>query len=271
MSEKLLAGNEKLNRIQTYIAGFDEQIEGGIPEGHITLIAGTSGTMKSSLSFSIMYNEVLHNKKVGIYVSLEQSYQSILNHMILLGMDLSLINLVVISDISELEEKIEEIKASSVGTLIMTDLGAIRKEIKEIKKFSANKDWLNVIQNIVKKIKEKTKLELFVMDSLSALYALSDFEEPRNRLFYIFETLRDLNITTFLISEMPLDNSRYGEYGVEDYLSDAIIFLEMKRKDRKVVREISVVKMRSTNCNMNVFVLVYDPKHGFKALSKMNY
>ena len=30
----------------------------------------------------------------------------------------------------------------------------------------------------MKKIKEKTKLELFVMDSLSALYALSDFEEP---------------------------------------------------------------------------------------------
>lgn len=271
MPEKLLAGNEKLARIQTYIAGFDEQMEGGIPEGHLTLIAGTSGTMKSSLSFSILFNEVLKNKKTGIYISLEQSYQSILNHMMLLGMDLSMVNLVVISDISEIEEKIEEIKASPNGTLIMSDLGAIRKEIKEIKKFSANRDWLNVIQNIIKKIKEKASLDIFVLDSLSALYALSNFEDPRNRLFYIFETLRDLNVTAFLISEMPLDNSRYGEYGVEDYLSDGIIFLEMKRKDRKVVREISVVKMRSTNCNMNVFVLVYDAKYGFKALSKMNY
>jgi len=55
---------------------------------------------------------------------------------------------------------------------------------------------------------------------LVALYVLSRFENPRIELFYIFEYLRDLHITSFLISEMPLDGSKYSEYEIEDFLAD---------------------------------------------------
>ena len=44
-------------RLKTYIEGFDKILEGGIPRGHIVLVTGTPGTMKSSLSYYILYNQ----------------------------------------------------------------------------------------------------------------------------------------------------------------------------------------------------------------------
>ena len=53
-----------LERIPTHIEGLDENMQGGIPQGHICLVAGASGAMKSSLTFSMLYNAVLYVKQV---------------------------------------------------------------------------------------------------------------------------------------------------------------------------------------------------------------
>ena len=41
-----------IERIPTNILGLDESMEGGIPQGHIVIVAGASGAMKSSVTFS---------------------------------------------------------------------------------------------------------------------------------------------------------------------------------------------------------------------------
>jgi KaiC/GvpD/RAD55 family RecA-like ATPase len=171
--------------------------------------------------------------------------------------DLSTINLVLISDVSKLAEKIEELKGRREGgTLIMVDIAALRKQVKETNTDPSG-DWVNVIKNIVKKLKTWLRCDLLVLDSLSALYALSDFTEARSKLFYIFEFLRDVEITSYVITEMYAPK-KYGEYGVEDYLADGIVHLEMLEKMRKVERTLSIVKMRATNCNLDVFTLEFE-------------
>ena len=75
------------NRIKTYIEGLDEQMEGGIPEKHVTLVCGVAGTMKSSICFNIIYNEALRGKN-SVYITLEQSAQSLVDHITNLGFDL---------------------------------------------------------------------------------------------------------------------------------------------------------------------------------------
>jgi KaiC/GvpD/RAD55 family RecA-like ATPase len=64
-------------------------------------------------------------------------------------------------------------------------------------------------------------------------------------------------VTSFLISEMPLSKEKYSEYEVEDYLSDGIICLDLAHHQRKVIREFSVIKMRGTECNNDVFSLEF--------------
>jgi len=265
MVKEIIEKKGDIKRIKTYIQGFDEAMGGGIPEGHVVLVAGSAGTMKSSITFNILYNEVLNNGKIGLFICLEQSYVSLLNHMINMGFDFSKIEVVIIgSDISEMKKKIQQIRANKKGTFIISDIGTLRKEVRDTK-ISSGGSWWNLIKNILKRLKEECGLDLFVLDSLNALYVLSDFKEVRNELFYMFEFFRSLDVTTFLISEMPLDRSKYAEYEVEDFLADGVIMLRLIERYRKVTREISVVKMRATECNIDIFTLEYDGQN-FKAM-----
>lgn len=244
-------------RVGLYIDGFDEALQGGVPEGHVVLVCGTAGTMKTSICFNVMYNEALYNNKVGLVVLLEQSSSSFLEHAKNMGYDFSRINLIVVKDLALIEDAVNSVNSSKVGSVVMVDMGTIRKEIHDVK-LANNKSWLNVVKNLVKKLKLEAHCDLFVLDSLSALYVLSRFDDARVELFYIFEFLRDYNLTSFLISEMPLDNSKYSEYQIEDFLADGIVHIRLTPFRRNIVREISVVKMRGSKCNNDVFSLEYE-------------
>lgn len=266
MSEKIISKKDEIKRVPSYIKGLDDKMQGGIPAGHIVLIAGAAGTMKSSISFNMLFNEALRGR-IGLYLSLEQTYSSLINHMINMDFDMSKANIVILSDISKLNEQIAVVKDLKKGALVMTDLAALRKQVAGTE-MSPGGDWINVIKNIIRKIKEGPGLDLFVLDSMSALYALSNFKDARIKLFYIFEFLREMDITSFLISEMPNDGSRFSEYGVEDYLADGIISLQLTHKDKKEATEISIIKMRTTDCKRDQFILRKDEK-GFQALGKI--
>ncbi|MBR9700656.1 AAA family ATPase [Candidatus Woesearchaeota archaeon] len=251
---ELVRDKHEIRRIKTYVNGLDENLQGGIPEGHITLISGAAGTMKSSLAFNILFHEAINGKN-ALYISLEQSAESLVTHMINLDYDFSKVDLVVIKDLSELQGRIQQMSRDK-GSMFIIDVGAIRKEIRDIT-LDNNKSWLNVIKNVVKKITLEAGAKLIVLDSLSALYVLTRLENPRIELFMIFEFLRDLELTSFVISEMPLDGSKFSEYEIEDFLSDGIIVIKLTPFRRQVVREISVVKMRATACNNDIFSLEF--------------
>jgi KaiC/GvpD/RAD55 family RecA-like ATPase len=258
----VISSKSDIKRIPLYIDGLDDNMEGGVPEGHIVLISGSAGTMKTSLSFNILYNEALRGK-ISVYCSLEQSYPSIIQQMVNMNFDMTKINLVLIKDLSEMSGSIAKLK-SGKGGLVIVDVGCIRKEIKDVK-MADNKSWLNVVKNVVKKIKQEVDCKIFVLDSLSALYVLSRFENPRIELFYLFEFLRDNEITSFLISEAQPQSGKYSEFEIEEFLCDGIVFLKLTPFRRNVVREISIVKMRSTACNNDIFSLEF--KHNrFQAM-----
>lgn len=257
-----IKNKKEIKRIKTHIHGMDDNLEGGIPENHIVLIKGTAGTMKSSVTFNILYNEAIAGN-VSLYVSLEQSSTSLINHMINMDLDMSKVNTVILSDISKIDQDVKSVKSAKKGSIIIADLGAIRKNLRDTK-FSSSSDWLNAICNIIKKVSKGVDLKLFTLDSLGALYALSNFADPRSKLFFIFEFLRDMKLTSFLILEVAHKEKLPG-MGVEEYLSDGVINVALAERYRKVTREISIVKMRSTDCNLDIFTLEYK-KGGFHAI-----
>lgn len=253
-----------ITRIKTHIEDYDQHLDGGIPAGHVVLISGTAGTMKSSVVLNMFYNEVLTSNRTAVYLSLEQSSESLLHHFANMGYDLSKIDVEVLDDISKLGKTITKVKASKEGALVFIDVAAVRKQLKAVTE-SPSGDWVNVLKNILKKFRTQGKLDLFCLDSLSALYVLTEMKNPRAQLFHIFEFLRDSDVTSFLISEMPLDRKKFGEYEVEDFLADGVIMLELKARQRRVMREIVTIKMRATNANTDIFTLEFD-KGKFRAL-----
>ena len=163
--------------------------------------------------------------------SLEQSRESLLANMAGLGMDAT-----------GLEKK-----------LSVLDLSLIRKKLKQL----SNKSWIEVFKMYVENLDKTIDISILVIDSLPVLEVMGKFEDPRDELFRLFEWLRDLGITSLLITEMQQDSDKFCENG-EDFLSDGIIHLDLRREDRNVDLYLSVVKMRKTAHARGYYPLIYD-------------
>ncbi|WP_457555052.1 RAD55 family ATPase [Candidatus Pyrohabitans sp.] len=217
-------------RVKTFVRGLDEKMEGGIPKGSVNLICGTAGTMKSSLAYSILYHNSINAGIPGLYVTLEQDPRSLLIHMEKLDMKERAVDIVSFNDI---KEKVKERRVEN---------------------------WIQKLSGFLKEMKDEKKYELLVLDSLNALYSLTTIEDVRAEIYFFFKSLSDLGFTSLLISEMPPEGGRYGEYGVEEFLSDGIIHLLFQRRGgilTSLERYIGIVKMRATNHDTHYFPLLY--------------
>src|SRR2546430_1656061 len=72
--------------LQTYVDGLDRVLGGGIPRGSTVLVAGTPGTMKTSLILWIMHENARTHGTKSLYVSLEQDMDSLKAGAARLGM-----------------------------------------------------------------------------------------------------------------------------------------------------------------------------------------
>jgi KaiC/GvpD/RAD55 family RecA-like ATPase len=222
------------NRVKTHIRGFDDAIGGGLPEGYIVLVSGAPGTMKSSLAFSVLYQNALREGKKGAYFTLEQSKDLLLEHMASLGMA---------------DEKAWE-------NLVLLDMGNIRKNLNLLQ---GRGTWLELFKMYCANVMKSEKLSCLVVDSLDVLETMAKMQDRRSELYFLFEWLRDLGPLTLLVSEQSLDPSRETRLPDEAYLADGIVQLDLHpTSDLYVQRRIRVVKLRSTRHDTGYYALTYE-------------
>jgi circadian clock protein KaiC len=212
------------DRLRTHIAGFDEALEGGIPRGHVVLIAGPSGTMKTSLALSIVHGNREEGVK-GLYVCLEEGRASLLRTMARLGM----------------ETKDD----------FIVDIARLRTEHEAA---GETRDWLQILEDYLERRHEKEPFGLVVVDPLNSLYSLARMENPRNDLFRFFMFLRGLGVTAILVAEAEGDASPLPNH--EDFLADGAIELRFASNEAgRVALQIRCAKMRHTNHSHDWFYL----------------
>src|SRR5437867_12731179 len=73
--------------LETYVDGLDRALGGGIPKGSTILVAGTPGTMKTSLILWVMHENARLKGTKSLYVSLEQDMDSPLPRAQRMGME----------------------------------------------------------------------------------------------------------------------------------------------------------------------------------------
>ena len=216
--------------IPTHVAGLDEALGGGIPQGSLVLVAGTPGTMKSSLIYNIMYHNAKQGRR-GLYITLEQTTESLRHAMERMGYG-----------------PIDE------GHLYVLDLGVLRTSLK---KAEATKDWIGIIVDIVKEAVAANGYQVLALDSMEALYALANFEVPRRELFQLYAALRELGLTTFLITETAIGSPKITQFG-EDFLADGILHLRhVEVGETDVQLRLRCVKMRMMNHVHNSLALTF--------------
>jgi circadian clock protein KaiC len=219
------------NRIRTFIHGFDDKLEGGIPPGSIVLLAGEPGTMKSTIAFNLLYQNALREGKAGTYVSLEQGRDNLTRHL----------------------EQMNLSPGDVESRVSIVDLAMIRRNLDGM----ADRTWIEIFKMYALNLKRSLNYDLLVVDSLPVLEVMAKFQNPREELFQLCEWIRDLGATTILISEMKPGSEDFGKYG-EEYLCDGIIHTKMERvDDANIQRRIRCVKLRGTNHSPNYFTLLF--------------
>ncbi len=224
----------QIERVKTYIQNFDDVLGGGIPKGQVVLLTGTPGTMKSSVSYSIIYQNALRNQIKSVYMTLEQSRDNLLQQMNAMGMD----------------------KDEAKEYVHILDLGLIRKSLTQL---SAKGTWLQVFKMYAESLKHSLGYEILVVDSLDVLEMAAQMgDNRRSDLFFLFEWLRNLGITTFMLSETSPDKMFENKYD-EGYLADGVISLKLHELgETDIQRRIRAVKLRSTNHKTGYFSLLFN-------------
>ncbi len=232
-------GDNTMERLKTYIKGLDEQLNGGIPKGHVVLLAGKPGTMKSSIGYNILYQNALKEGKKGIYMSLEQGRDSLLEHMGELGMD-----------------------HAAVDSMVnIVDMGYLKSNVDTSEE---GQSWMRIFKMYAENIQASMDYEILVADSLPAIEVMADVKNKRAELFRFFGWLRELGVTVFVISEDAREGTLNRD---EDFLSDGIIHLDLKRDDNNVNLFLGVAKMRKSNHARGYFPLIFD-QDGFEVIQE---
>jgi circadian clock protein KaiC len=219
------------------VEGLDRALGGGIPRGSTVLVAGTPGTMKTSLILWMMHESAKASGTKSLYVSLEQGVDSLKAGAGRMGM--------------------RELHESHVYIL---DMGQLRRGME---RSESTKDWITILLEIVKEAVNSSGYEVLALDSLEALYALMEMKAPRREMFHFLSGLRDLGLTTFLIAETPFGSNRLAQWG-EDFLADGILNLrQVEVGETEVQLRLRCVKMRWMNCDHNALALNHDGEKFF--------
>ncbi|MDH7516905.1 MAG: ATPase domain-containing protein [Candidatus Thermoplasmatota archaeon] len=237
---------KKSDVLKTGISGLDNLFSaGGIPKGNSVLVAGGTGTGKSTLCRQICYNLISKGRKC-MYVSFEESAERIERSMINFGWDVRKFienGNFLIQKINPLD--ILRMKFGSAG-----GSGSATEISYKIKPLVIPKDF---------------QPEVIAVDSLTAIISASVSKEKNYRVYLqqLFNFFEETGATSFLITETEQIPTKYSDTGIEEFLADGIIVLyNIQKKDTRE-GAIEVLKMRYSGHQKNI-VSMEITDHGIK-------
>ena len=213
-------------RVKTGVQGLDELIEGGIPENFITLVAGSSGTGKTTFLMQFLA-EGIRNGERGLYIGLGESSEIIKNCMTRYEMDLE--------------------KLAEDDQLVFADIPQL--SIDEIKM-------------LIEKMDESVKR--LVIDPISALLFTFDKDiDLRQSIRELVELIRDKGVTALISTEVDENSQKISRFGIEDFLADGIVVLYYIKESGRRQRGVEVRKMRGTSHSDKVHLYKLESGKGF--------
>ena len=209
-----------MNMFRDAIEGLENVFETEIPKKSIILVNGTPGSLKSGFTYNLMSSYLRKSDECGIYVTLEESTESHLRNMESLGINIP-------------------------ENLFISDHTDIRHRFEDDKKLKP--DLLKLIEGVVNFYitEKKEKLTVFAIDSLNALYSLIDTQDLRIKLYHFFQFLRNNNLTSLVISEIP-EYGRAHYHASEGFLVDGLIRMGEVETQQDIMLYLQVKKMRAT-------------------------
>jgi KaiC/GvpD/RAD55 family RecA-like ATPase len=204
------------------LPNLDKLLEGGLPKGTINLVSGACGTGKTILALHFIYYGAKFLDEPGVYVTLEEDPEELVNTMRLFGWD--------------------------IDNLMRKKKIAIIRPV--IYKFDSLKQ---IIGDSIERIAAKR----VVVDSFSVLLGyFSDIYKVRNGLLHLDQEIKKMNCTALIISDINDGSQILSASGLEEYIVDGVVVLYLMKKPiypYEAFRALSIRKMRSTHHPLDLY------------------
>jgi KaiC/GvpD/RAD55 family RecA-like ATPase len=240
-----------ISRLATGIKGFDELIEGGFPQGSVTLVAGTPGTGKSIFCAQIAHNNSIKGKKC-LYLDLEQKPEQLKNQL---------------TDFGLKQEKNDNLKIVNMDS---SDVALIKNISKEITKNKYDVIVLDSIESIVNSSTVMEKNNELSMEQIqeTVMPTIMDAKTiGRLKLRKLFSNLIKTNATIFLVGEKVEGSQGLSRDTISEFLCDNIISMNYLGVGSSEYRSLQIRKMRRSGHDKG-FVLFEINKKGIKIIKQ---
>jgi circadian clock protein KaiC len=217
-----------LEKASTGIKGFDAISGGGLPRGRSTLVTGSAGVGKTIFGLQFLVNGITKFQEPGVLVSFEESTPSILQNAASLGLDLA-----------NLEQ---------TGQLALESIQTYPDETEAIGSFDLEGLFLRLELAIA-----AVGAKRIVLDPIETLLnRFGNTDIVRSELLRLCEWLNTRQISAVMIAE----TGRLGEltrFGIEEYVSDCVIKLELRVDAEVSTRLLRLLKYRGSAHGTNEF------------------
>jgi circadian clock protein KaiC len=223
---------QQLTKCPTGIRGLDEITNGGLPKGRPSLVCGNSGCGKTIVGMEFLLHGAIEYNEPGVFVSFEETAEELAHNFASLGFDLG------------------DLIARS---LISVDYVYIeRSEIEESGEYDLDGLFVRLGYAI-----DTIGAKRVVLDTLEVLFAgLSDTGMLRAELRRLFRWLKDKGVTAIITGERG--ESMLTRYGLEEYVADCVILLDLRVSEQIATRRLRIVKYRGTTHGTDEYPFLID-------------
>ncbi len=224
--------NPELAKCPTGIRGLDEITHGGLPRGRPTLICGSAGCGKTLLAMEFIVRGAREFNEPGVFMAFEETEKELADNVASLGFDLA--GLVRKKKIALDHVHIE------------------RSEIEETGEYDLEGLFVR-LGNAIDEIGAKR----VALDSLEALFSgLPNEAVLRAELRRLFRWLKDKGVTVVITGEQG--DGTLSRHGLEEYISDCVIFLDHRVINQVGTRRLRIIKYRGSAHGTNEYPTMID-------------
>jgi circadian clock protein KaiC len=221
---KMVQGLEKA---PTGITGLDQILNGGLPKGRPTLVCDAAGCSKTIFAMEFLVRGATRYNEPGVFMSFEETAEELTDNVASLGFDLN--------------------RLCASKRLLIDHVRVERSEIEETGEYDLEGLFIR-LDHAINSIGAKR----VALDTVESLFAgLPNPLILRAELRRLFRWLKDKGMTAIITGEKG-DNG-LTRHGLEEYVSDCVIFLDHRVTDQQSTRRLRIVKYRGSTHGRNEY------------------
>lgn len=216
-----------LPKSPTGIHGLDEITDGGLPLSRPTLVCGAAGCGKTLMGMEFLYRGATEYAEPGVFICFEENPEELIQNVASFGWDI--------------EKLIEENK------LAIDYIHIEPQEIQEAGSYDLEGLFIRIALLV-----DAIDAKRIVLDTIEVLFAgLSNSAIVRAELRRLFRWLKQKGLTAIITGERG-DNTLTRQ-GLEEYVSDCVIRLDLRTYEELATRRMQILKYRGSQHGSNEY------------------